>query len=447
MLHLKNKIQNSPHLMLIFGFLAVILIGTLILATPYVTNNGETTPFFTALFTATSATCVNGLMLVDVGTYFNKFGHVIIMLLIQIGGIGIMAFAIIFLQLFRGKLSIKNRLNVQAVYNSSGLGNTIETIKVIFFISLLAEMIGTVALSFVFIPEYGLNDGLFFSLFHSISAFNNAGFDILGNFTSLTGYVDNYILNITIILLVLTGSIGFLTLLDIYKKKSLKKLSLNTKIVLLSTSVLLIFGTLCFLIFEYNNPETIGNLNFIQKVIASLFLAVTPKSAGFNNINVPSLTIASSVIFILFMYIGASPTSTGGGLKTTTVIMPILSLISVFKGKEDIEIFERRIPNNLVKKATALICLTFLISLFSIVILSITEEATLLQIIFEVSAAINTVGLSFGITPQLSSIGKVMVLILMFIGRIGPLSIIMALSLKQNKTSNIKYVEEKILIG
>lgn len=445
--NLKDTVKNSPHLLLILGFLMVISVGTLILSTPYVTSSGESTPLFTALFTATSATCVNGLMLVDTGTYFNKLGHVIIMILIQIGGIGIMAFAIIFLQIFKGKLSIKNRLNIQAVYNSNSLGNTLEIIKVIFFISLISELIGTAALSFVFIPEYGINNGLFFSLFHSVSAFNNAGFDIMGNFSSLSNYVDNYIVNITIIFLVLIGSIGFLTIMDIYKKKSIKKLSLNTKIVLLSTGILLLFGTVCFFIFEYNNSKTIGNLNFIQKLLASLFLSVTPKSAGFNTIDIPSLTMASSILFTVFMYIGASPTSTGGGLKTTTVIMPILSLISLFKGKEDIEIFERRIPNDLVKKATALICLIFLIALSSIILLSITEEANISQIVFEVSAAINTVGISFGLTPYLSKIGKCIILLLMFIGRIGPLSIIMALSLKQNKLSNIKYIEEKILIG
>lgn len=447
MSYIKEKINNSPYLLFIFSFLLVILLGAILLSTPYVTSSGETTSFFIALFTATSATCVNGLSIVDMGTYFNKIGHVIIMILIQIGGIGIIAFAIMFLQIFKGKLSMKNRLNVQTLYNSNSLGSTLETIKVIFFVSLISEFIGAVLLSFVFIPEYGLSKGLFYSLFHSVSAFNNAGIDILGNNNGLTTYTNNIFLNIILILLITTGSIGFLCLLDIYKKKSFKKLSLNSKIILSSTLTLLVLGALLFFIFEYNNPNTIGDLNLLEKITASVFLSVTPKSAGFSTIDMSSITIASYIIFTLFMYIGASPASTGGGLKNTTVIIPILSLISLFKGKEEIEIFERRIPNDLVKKSTALIFLTFLLTLFSVILLSITESASLSQIVFEVSAAINTVGISLNITSSLSKIGKCIILLLMFLGRIGPLSVVMALSLKHNRKNSIKYIEEKILIG
>lgn len=447
MLKAQNILKKSPYLILVLSFLSVILIGAVLLSTPFVTTNGTAPSFFTALFTATSATCVNGLMLVDTGTYFNSIGHTIILLLIQIGGIGIMAFAVIFLQLFKKKLSISNRLNIQAAYNSNSLGEAAETIKVIFFISLLAELIGSIILSIVFIPEYGLPKGLFYSLFHSVSAFNNAGFDIIGNYSSLTTYVDNYIVTITIMILVFLGSIGFLTILDIYKKRSLSKISLNSKLVLLSTGILLLFGSLSFFLLEYNNQATIGDLNLFQKICASIFLSITPKSAGFNNVDITYLTTASSIIFIIFMYIGASPSSTGGGLKTTTVIMPILSIRSLFKGSEDIEVFQRRIPGDVLKKATALISLVIFISITSVLSLSITEEASLKSIIFEVSAAINTVGLSHGITPSLSVPGKITILILMFIGRIGPLSFIMALSTKQKNTCNIKYLEEKILIG
>lgn len=447
MSHIKDKIKNSPHLIFVLSFILVILIGALALSTPYVTSSKSSTPFFTALFTSTSATCVNGLSLVDSASYFNRLGHVIIMILIQIGGIGIMAFAIIFLQIFKGKLSIKNRLNVQTLYNSNGLGNTMETIKVIFLISLISEIIGTIFLSFVFVPRYGISQGLFYSLFHSISAFNNAGFDIINSPNGFSEYLNNPLFSITISLLIILGSIGFLSLLDIYKKRSFNKLSLNTKIVLLSTTIVFLFGTLCFFIFEYNNFNTIGDLKFIEKLTASLFLSVNPKSAGFDILNLSYLTKASLIIFIIFMYIGASPTSTGGGLKNTTVIIPLLSLISLIKGKEDIEIFERRIPNDLVRKATALIFLTFSIAISSILILSLTETLPLTHILFEVSAALNTVGVSFGITSALSKIGQYIILILMFIGRIGPLSFIMALSLKKPSKNNIKYIEEKILIS
>lgn len=443
----RKLIMESPYLLLILGFLAVILTGTLILMTPLVSANGNWTPFLTALFTSTSATCVTGLIVVDTGTYFNEIGHTIIMLLIQIGGIGIMAFATIFIQIFRGKLSIQSKLNIKETYNSNGIGDSLKTIKAIFLISLISELAGAFFLSFAFIPEHGLSKGLFYSLFHSISAFNNAGFDLNGNFSSLTKYSGNFIVNVTTMALILVGSLGFLAILDITKKKNFKKLTLTTKIVLSVTGILLVFGFISFFAFEYNNPNTIGELNLYEKVIASLFLSVTPKTAGFNTIDMGGLTIASSILVILFMYIGASPTSTGGGLKTTTVLVPILSVIAVFKGKEDIEIFERRIPKSLVSKATAIMCVVFILTIGCTMLLSITENTDFMTILFEVASAINTVGLSLGLTPSLSTIGRFIIIILMFIGRIGPLTLVMAISLKQKREAKFKYLEEKILIG
>lgn len=443
----KKVIMESPYLLLILGFLAVILIGTFILMTPLVSSNGNWTPFLTALFTSTSATCVTGLVVVDTGTYFNEIGHTIIMLLIQVGGIGIMAFATICIQLFKGKLSIQSKLNIKETYNSNGIGDSVRTIKAIFLISLISEIIGAFFLSFVYIPEHGIPKGLFYSLFHSISAFNNAGFDLNGNFSSLTKYSGNFIVNVTTMILILVGSLGFLVILDIAKKKRFKKLSLTTKIVLSMTGILLVFGFISFFAFEYNNPNTIGELNSYEKILASLFLSVTPKTAGFNTIDMGGLTIASSILVILFMYIGASPTSTGGGLKTTTVLVPILSVIAVFKGKDDIEIFERRIPKSLVSKATAITCVVFILTIGSTMLLSITENTDFMTILFEVASAINTVGLSLGLTPSLSTIGRCIIIILMFIGRIGPLTLVMALSLKQKREAKFKYLEEKILIG
>lgn len=447
MKNIKKILTNSPYLLLIFGFLSVILLGTLILMTPLVSASGNGTSFLNAFFTATSATCVTGLVVLDTGTYFNEIGHIVIMVLIQIGGIGIMAFIALCIHLFKGKLSIKNKINVKEAYNVINIGEGLRIIKSIFIISLVMEAIGTIALSTVFIPEYGVFKGLFYSLFHSISAFNNAGFDLNGNFSSLTNYAGNPIVNFTIMALILIGSLGFIAILDIIDKKSFKKLSLTTKLVLWFTGILLIFGFICFFIFEAANPKTLGELNFFEKILASLFLAVTPKTAGFNTIDMSGLTIASSLLVIIFMYIGASPTSTGGGLKTTTVIVPILSIIAMFKGKDEIEVFERRIPKNLILKSSALISVVLLLSLGSVIILSLTENADFMTILFEVASAINTVGLSLGLTPFLSTLGKLIIILLMFIGRVGPLTIVMALSLKQKSENSIKYIEEKILIG
>ena len=447
MKNIKRILTNSPYLLLIFGFLSVILTGTIILMTPLVSTTGESTSFFNALFTATSATCVTGLIVFDTGTYFNEIGHIVIMLLIQIGGIGIMAFIALCIHLFKGKLSIKNKINVKEAYNVINIGDGLRIIKSIFIISLTMEIIGAIILSFVFIPEFGVSKGLFYSLFHSISAFNNAGFDLNGNFSSLTNYVGNPIINFTIMALITIGSLGFIAILDIIDKKSFKKLSLTTKLVLCLTGTLLVLGFISFFILEAQNPKTLGELNFFEKILASLFLSVTARTAGFNTIDISGLTVASNLIFIVLMYIGASPTSTGGGLKTTTVLVPILSIIALFKGKDEIEVFERRIPRNLILKSSALITVVFLFSLVSTILLSLTENADFITILFEVASAINTVGLSLGLTPYLSIFGKLIIIILMFIGRIGPLTIVMALSLKQKSENSIKYIEEKILIG
>lgn len=447
MSNIRKIISNSPYLMLVFGFLIVIIIGSFLLSLPISSTTNTWTHPLTALFTATSATCVTGLIVVDTGTYFSPFGQVVIMLLIQIGGIGIMAFATLCIQLFRGKISLKNKINIQETYNSNGIGDSGRLIKSIFLISLITEVVGAIFLSSVFIPEFGFSKGLFYGLFHSISAFNNAGFDLMGNFTSLTGYTGNFIINITTITLITIGSLGFLTILDILSKKRFRKFSLTTKIVLCITITLLISGFILFSLFEFNNIDTLGNSSVSEKILGALFLSVTPRTAGFNTLDMSKLTLASSLLTILFMYIGASPTSTGGGLKTTTVLIPILSIISIFKGKEDIEIFERRVPKNIIFKSLAIMCVVFMLSFASIILLSITENSDLLTIFFEVASAINTVGLSLGLTPSLSSIGKIIICILMFIGRIGPLTIVLSLSLKKSKDTKIKFIEEKIMIG
>lgn len=444
---LKKIISNSPYLLLMFGFLLVILIGAILLSMPFASANGERTSFLNALFTATSATCVTGLIVVDTGTHFNQLGHVILLILIQIGGIGIMAFIAVSINIFKGKLSIKNKLNIQEAYNITTIGDGWKIIKSIFIISLTIEAIGTILLSLVYIPIHGFTKGLFYALFHSVSAFNNAGFDLNGNFTSLTNYASNPIIMYTTMVLISLGSLGFICILDILNKKSFKKLTLNSKLVISFTCMILVFTSFLFLIIEFNNPDTLKTMALQDKISSSMFLSITPRTAGFNSINMNGLKTASCIIFIMLMYIGASPSSTGGGIKTTTIMVAILSILALFKGKEDIEIFERRIPKNLILKSCALISIVFLISLFAIIILSLTENADFLTILFEVASALNTVGVSLGLTQHLTSVGKLLIITLMFIGRVGPLTTIMALSLKQKNESNIKYIEEKILIG
>lgn len=447
MFNIDKKIWNSSYLLMIFGFVLVILVGTFLLMLPISSSSGEMTPFTTALFTSTSATCVTGLVVVDTGTYFSEFGHSVILMLIQIGGIGIIAFLMLFIRLKDGKIGLRERLHINEVYSSSTEKSGIEFIKWVFIITFATEFVGAVLLSIKFIPQYGFVKGVFYSLFHSISAFNNAGFDLFGGYSSLTSYVGSVYIIIVIMILITIGGLGFITIIDlIMHKRNNKKMLLTTKIVCSVTIILFVVGTLIFAIMEWKGIS-FAQLSSVEKIFNSMFLSVTPRTAGFNTVNMTLLTTGSALLVILLMYIGASPSSTGGGLKTTTMVIPILCIISIFKGKEDIEIFGRRISKKLLLKSLCVISISVFISFVALIVLSFTENVELKALIFEVASAINTVGLSLGVTPNLSTCGRYVIILLMFIGRVGPITVLMSLSLKNKKTGSIKLVKEDVLIG
>ncbi|KPU42123.1 Ktr system potassium uptake protein B [Oxobacter pfennigii] len=439
----------KPVQILSIGFALLILLGAVLLTLPVSSAKGESTSFLTALFTATSAVCVTGLVVVDTGTYWSVFGQIVILLLIQIGGLGFMSFATLIAFIVGKKITLKERLVMQEAMNSFSIQGLVKLARYVLIFTFTIEGIGALLLAVKFIPVYGLGKGIYFSIFHSISAYCNAGFDLIGNFQSLVPFQGSIIINFTIMSLIIIGGMGFVVHSDIYRKKEFKKFSLHSKVVLLTTLVLFVLGTIIFFLLEYNNPGTLGSMSFMKKIIAALFSAVTPRTAGFNTIDLASMTTASKFITIILMFIGASPGSTGGGIKTTTAAAIILTIISVIKGREDTEIFGKRLSRAIVLRALAIAVISLALVVFNVIILSITEKgAEFMEIIYESVSAFGTVGLSLGLTPELTAIGKIIILLTMYAGRVGPLTLTLALAKKQLKNAAaVKYPEDRVLVG
>jgi trk system potassium uptake protein TrkH len=415
---------------------------------PVATKSGKGADFLTALFTATSATCVTGLVVVDTKTYWSVFGQIVIMLLIQVGGLGIMTMSTLFALILGRKITFKERLVMQEAFNTNSLGGIVKFAKYILMVSFLFESIGAIMLTLRFLPQMGLKKAVYYGLFHSISAFNNAGFDLMGNFKSLTGYVSDWVVNLVIMGLIIFGGLGFYVLLDIYEHRHFNKFTLHSKIVITITLLLIAIGTLLIFLFEYNNPKTLKPLDFPTKILAALFQAVTPRTAGFNTLSLSDMTIASKFLTIILMFIGASPAGTGGGIKTTTFAVILYTVLSVIKGEEETVLYKRTISRNIVYKAVAISFISVFIIFSVTMVLSITETSNFLTILYETISAFGTVGLSLGLTPELSTVGKIIIIFTMYTGRVGPLTLALALAKRQRRPKPIiKYAEEKIMVG
>jgi trk system potassium uptake protein TrkH len=415
---------------------------------PVATKSGERTDFLTALFTATSATCVTGLVVVDTKTYWSVFGQIVIMLLIQVGGLGIMTMSTLFALILGRKITFKERLVMQEAFNTNSLGGIVKFAKYILMVSFLFESIGAIILTLRFLPQMGLKKAVYYGLFHSISAFNNAGFDLMGNFRSLTGYVSDWVVNLVVMGLIIFGGLGFYVLLDIYEHRHFNKFTLHSKIVITITLFLITIGTLLIFLFEYNNPKTLKPLDFPTKILAALFQAVTPRTAGFNTLSLSDMTIASKFLTIILMFIGASPAGTGGGIKTTTFAVILYTVLSVIQGEEETVLYKRTISRNIVYKAVAISFISVFIIFSVTMVLSITETSNFLTVLYETTSAFGTVGLSLGLTPELSTVGKIIIIFTMYTGRVGPLTLALALAKRQRRPKPIiKYAEEKIMVG
>ncbi len=444
-----NNYKLNPAQTLVLGFASIILIGAILLNLPIASQTGESVGFINAIFTATSAVCVTGLVVVDTGTYWTMFGKTVILLLIQIGGLGFMTMATLVFFIIGKRISLRERLIMQEALNQFNISGLVRLTRHILLTTFIIEGIGAFFLSLKFIPQYGIAKGIFFGVFHSISAFCNAGFDLIGNGRSLTPYVDDTLVNVVLWLLIIVGGLGFTVIMDLLKFKKFSKLTLHTKLVLSITGILILTGFIFIFILEFNNPDTLKNLTIKGKFLGSMFQGITPRTAGFNTLPIDKLTMASKFFIIILMFIGGSPGSTAGGTKTTTAGVLILSIVSIIRAKNDTVVFNRRVAKDLINRALAIVMIGVLWVLVVTMLLSITEaNHDFLDIFFEVVSAFGTVGLSLGMTSNLSLIGKVLISITMFAGRIGTLTLVFALGRKQkNSKGLIRYPEGKVMVG
>ncbi|MHA2853017.1 TrkH family potassium uptake protein [Paenibacillus lautus] len=441
-----NWLTLSPPQILVLGFAAIIFIGTGLLMLPISTTTGEPLGFTDALFTSTSATCVTGLVVVDTGTTFSSFGEVVIMLLIQIGGLGFMTMATLFALVLKRRISLKDRLILQEAMNQSSMEGIVRLIRRVLLYSLVIEACGAVLLSVRWAFDMPLGRAIYYGVFHAVTMFNNAGFDLFGDFRSLTGYVYDPVVNFVVMFLIVSGGIGFIVLSDLIDYRKQRRLSLHSKVVLTMTAALLAVGFIVILIFEFTNPRTLGSLNWGGKFFGALFQSVTPRTAGANTIDITGLRQATQFFIVILMFIGASPGSTGGGIKTTTFTIMVGAVIAMMRGREDIVMFRYRLAQERVLKALTIALLALLLVLTVSMILSTTEEGDFLEIPFETTSAFGTVGLSMGLTPDLTVFGKILISLTMFAGRLGPLTLAYALGPKKGKEL-YRHPEGKMIIG
>lgn len=451
------KKHLSTTQMIIISFLLAIFVGTGLLALPFASADGTATPIVDALFTATTSVCVTGLVTVTTASHWSLFGQVVILTLIQIGGLGVVTMTMTILLALGKKVSLRNRMLLGDAFNLDSLKGTVRFLKKAFAGTFLVEGIGALLCMPVFISEYDIGKGIWYSVFHSVSAFCNAGIDVLGD-SSLMPYVHNVWLNLVTMLLIILGGIGFVVwwdVLDLVKRKMnadtkknarLSSLTLHTKIVVTMTVFLIIGGALLYLVFEYENPNTIGNFGTGEKILASLFQSVTTRTAGFATISQKELTPPSVVITLLLMFIGGSSVGTAGGVKTGTVAIILLSVWSTVKGQEDVTCFKRRISEKNIRKAVAVVTISFLMSLVALGAMLILEKGDIVDIIFEVYSAIGTVGISRDYTATVGLAGKIILCICMFLGRIGPIAMVIAFAMR-DKQESIRLPEESVTVG
>jgi len=426
-------------------FLMLILTGTGFLMLPAASVSGMPLSFVNALFTATSAVCVTGLAVVDTGTFFSFFGQMVIIILIQLGGLGIMTFATMISVAIGKKINLRERLLIQETLNQEGFSGVVRLALHVIKYTFLIEFIFGSILAFHLYPIYG-NKALYMGYWHSISAFCNAGFDLFGNYDSLVNFKGDVVVNLSIMSLIILGGLGFIVLEDVLAKRNFKSLKAHSKIVLISTAVLIFGGTVSLWLMEHNNIDTIANLSGMDQWMACMFQSVTSRTAGFNTLPIEKMTDSSLLFLIMLMFIGASPTSTGGGVKTTTFVVVLLTVWSLLHEKSDIEVFNRRIGKKAVNKAFAIFILALFLILVVTLLISWNDNIPVIQVLFEVVSAFGTVGLSVGITRDLSEISKLLLVLTMYAGRVGVLTFAMLL-LQKPRPEKIKYPEEKVIIG
>lgn len=450
----KSKRRLSTTHIILFSFLIAVLLGAVLLCLPISSAKGEWTPFIDALFTSTTATCVTGLVVVPTFSAWSTFGHLVILFLIQIGGLGVITVVSIIAMMFHKKMGLSDRVLLQDAFNLNTLSGLSKFVKKVVLGTFFVEGIGALLYMTVFVPEFGLG-GIWISIFTAISAFCNAGIDIIAE-NSLCNYVHNPIINITTCLLIFFSGIGFIVWWDVArvlklrkkrKIKVLKNLTLHSKIALVTTLVLIFGGAISVFLFEYDNPQTMKDFTIFQKIQASFFQSVTTRTAGFATIPQESFSNGSAAVSLLLMFIGGSPVGTAGGIKTVTIAVVVAATVAAIKNKNDVTMFNRALSKEAVSKAVAVVCTSFFIMFISTILLTAVVEADFLDILYETASATATVGLTRNLTSSLNTAGKLIIIATMYFGRVGPISLAFALNLKKQNPNIIKNPVEDISVG
>ncbi|HEY9851046.1 MAG TPA: TrkH family potassium uptake protein [Leptolyngbyaceae cyanobacterium] len=437
------------------GFLAVIAVGTILLMLPISTSSGTWNDPIVALFTATSAVCVTGLGVVDTGTYFSFWGQLFLVALVQIGGLGYMTTNTFLLLLIGRRFDLRHKMAIQQALDRPGMQDSAQLIKSIIATTLIFEITGVFLLLPVFVPDHGLDYGLWLSIFHSVNSWNNAGFSLFRD--NLIGYQSSFLVVFVVTSLIIFGGIGYQVIFEMYlwlrdrllRKPSCQVFSLNFKVATSTTLVLLVLGTVAYLLVEANNAETLGQLNFGNKILTAWFQSVTPRTAGFNTVDFGQMTTAGLFITIALMFIGASPGGTGGGIKTTTLRVLTSCTKAVLQGKEEVHLYRREIAITLILKAVGVLMGSVATVIGATILISFSEDTqkfSFIQILFEVVSAFATVGLSTGITAGVSAFAKVILILTMYVGRVGVL-LLMGSLLGDPRPSSVHYPEENLLVG
>ena len=447
--HIYRRSGFNPLPVIALGFAGIILLGSLLLALPVASATSVGVPWFDTLFTATSAVCVTGLVVRDTGTAYSTFGHVVILVLIQLGGLGFMTFATLIFRLMGRQISMRERLIMQDSMNEDDMGGVVPLVMWVIRSTFTVELAGAALFCIRMIPLYGPGRGAFYALFHAVSAFCNAGFDLFGGGRSMTGFTGDVLINLTAIALVVVGGLGFSTLGDLLKRRSLRRLRLHTKLVLVSYGALMLGGMLMVLALEWTNPLTLGPLPVGEKLLAALFQSVTLRTAGFNTIDQAGLRDCTKLIAGFLMLIGAAPASTGGGIKVTTLAILVLTVRMVARGENSIVVFGRRIDRGLIQRTVAIAFIAIAVAFVDVCALSLLQpEAAFLDLYYECVSAVGTVGISAIGSANLKPLARVLIMLTMYIGRLGPLTMALLFARRQNRSKELmRYPEERVMIG
>ena len=437
----------SPYTIILISFIIIILIGGFLLSLPVAIENGQKTNLLEGMFTATSAVCVTGLTVNDVSAVYNLFGKTIILILIQLGGIGIITFSTVVVTMISKKVGYFTKKLIQEDINANTTFEIQKFVKKVLITVFTIEIIGAVILFFKFVKMFDYKTAAYYAIFHSISAFCNAGFALFSN--NLSDFKNSIVINTVIPALIFLGGIGFAAILNLYQYffKKDKRLTTTTRIAVKMSIFLIIFGTVMTFILEYSNSKTLGTLPFFEKLGAAFFQSITTRTAGFNTISIAELREPTVFLFVVLMFIGASPGSTGGGIKTTTAGLILFGIVTTIKNKENLEYNKRRISWKIYNKAMVIVFISIMYLIVILFLLIWLENVKVIELGFELVSAFGTVGLSRDLTPRLSDISKLLIMITMFVGRVGPLTITLALSKEKNPKGRYIYPKEDILIG